>query len=383
MIKSRISSLPMGKVKQFFRSLSRRLSISMFKARGESIGSRESSPFSSLAQHDTDSKSTSTIETRATSHNEARTSPSTPPIAPIDRTCPETVKRGGASIGSAARKDTVNQRISDLNAYAGLQVNIAILRFVHRLPLDELRIIGQRLTLSSSFAAGNTFEEDDRRLPRSVARPKTMSLASTTRDLSRSFVCGPENRIERNRTGDGCRHDQCAIHERPSLYSSMMDMESHADAITLSLSSQESASAWSFACSSAQLVEREHATRQRGAADMERAPSFTTRSADSCDLFLESIGLSVHPDSIPRTDHQDTDDFDMENLPNWSDVEDDPEYNQFEEQSFHWTDTESSHSSRKSMRMADASSPAFYMPAVDVETVAPNMYGDVAHSNHG
>ena len=73
----------------------------------------------------------------------------------------------------------------------------------------------------------------------------------------------------------------------------------------------------------------------------------------------------------------------MDNLPNWSDVEDDPEYNQFEEQSFHWTDTESSHSSRKSMRMADASSPAFYMPAVDVETVAPNMYGDVAHSNHG
>ena len=165
----------------------------------------------------------------------------------------------------------------------------------------------------------------------------------------------------------------------------MMDMESHADAMTLSLTSQENASAWSFACSSAQLVEREHATRQRGAADMERAPSFTTRSADSCDLFLVSIGLSIHPDSDPRTDHNDMDmdDFDMDDLPNWSDVEDDPEYNQFEERSFHWTDTDSSHSSRKSMRMADTSSPAFYMPAVGVETIAPNTHGDVAHSNHG
>ena len=383
MIKSRISSLPMGKVKQFFRSLSRRLSISMFKAHGESIGSRESSPFSSLAQHDTDSKSTSTIETRATSHNEARTSPSTPPNAPIDRTCPETVKRGGVSIDSAPRKDTVNQRISDLNAYAGLQVNIAILRFVRRLPLDELRIIGQRLTLSSSFAAGNASEEDDRRLPRSVARPKTVSVASMTRDLSRSFVCGPENRIERNYTGDKCGHDQCAVQERPSLNSSMMDMESHADAITLSLISQESASAWSFACCSAQRVEQDHTQRRGEVADIERALSFTTRSADSCDLFLVSIGLSMHPDSDPRTDHDDIDDFDMDDLPNWSDVENDPEYNQFEERSFHWTDTGSSHSSRKSMRMADTSSPAFYMPAVDVDTVAPDIHGDVAHSNEG
>lgn len=267
----------------------------------------------------------------------------------------------------------------DLNAYADLEVNIAILRFVHRLPLDELRIIGQVLTLSSSSAMGNTFEEDDRRLPRGVARPKTLSLASTTKDLSRSFVCGPKNRSERNRTRHECRHDQCAVHERLILYSSEMDVESNAAAVTLSLASQESDSAWSFACCSAQRVERDHAQRQSEAADMERAPSFTGRSADSCDLFLESIGLSIHPDGDPRTDHEDTDAFDMDNLPNWSDVEDDPEYNQFEEWSFHWTDTDSSHSSRESC----TSSPALYMPSVAVHAVVSNMHGDAADSNEG
>ncbi|KAI4944980.1 hypothetical protein J4E91_008325 [Alternaria rosae] len=152
-----------------------------------------------------------------------------------------------------------------------------------------------------------------------------------------------------------------------------MDMESYADAVTLSLVSQESDPAWSF------RVERDHAQRQSEAADMKGAPSFTGRSADSCDLFLESIGLSIHPDGDPRADHEDMDAFDMDNLPNWSDVEDDPEYNQFEERSFHWTDTDSSHSSRESC----TSSPALYMPSVAVRTIVSNMHGDAADNNEG
>lgn len=46
-------------------------------------------------------------------------------------------------------------------------------------------------------------------------------------------------------------------------------------------------------------------------------------TVDSCDLFLESIGLTSAPS--PR---QGLSDSDFDALPNWSDVEDDPDYNE-------------------------------------------------------
>jgi hypothetical protein len=55
------------------------------------------------------------------------------------------------------------------------------------------------------------------------------------------------------------------------------------------------------------------------AAHMERAPSFTNRSTDSCDDFLESIGLPTH--ACPTIS-----DEEFEALPDWSDVEDDSDF---------------------------------------------------------
>jgi hypothetical protein len=344
----------------------------------------------------------------------------------------------------------------ELTACAELEVNIAMLRFLHRLPLDELGMIGHGLTLLSSLEGGNAYEEDEGLFPQSItqkssARLKDANFAGMTTDSSGSFVCGRENRIERNRTRHECRHEESATHRVMSPHSSMADLESHADANTLSLTSKESISALSFACCAARRVEGDHAQQQsddqasvaggfagpikhnkfitshshgdsvgvkaddhdcpfqpssldrasdqhrtpaeiemgtaRGdnsvaweAAGMESAPSFTRRSADSCDLFLKSIGLPIHEDSNPRTDNKYLDDFDMDDLPDWSDVEDDPEYNQFEERSFHWTDTDSSHSSRISI-MADTSWPTFSMPSVFVHTDASNTHGNGADSN--
>jgi hypothetical protein len=348
------------------------------------------------------------------------------------------------------------KRKVELTACAELEVNVVMLRFLHRLPLDELGMIGHGLTLISSLEGGNTYEEDEGFFPKSItqnssAQPKDANLAGLTTDSSGSFVCGQENRIERNRTRHECRHGQSATYRALSLHSSVADIDSHTDANMLSLTSQESISALSFACGAARRVEGDNAQQQSDdqasvaggfagpvnhngfvtshshgdsvgvkvddhnrplqppsldrtsdqhripaeadmstvradnsvaweAARMESAPSFTRRSADSCDLFLKSIGLPIHEDSNPRTDNEYLDDFDMDDLPDWSDVEDDPEYNQFEERSFHWTDTDSSHSSRISI-MADMSWPAFFMPSVFVHTVASNMHGNGADSN--
>jgi hypothetical protein len=54
-------------------------------------------------------------------------------------------------------------------------------------------------------------------------------------------------------------------------------------------------------------------------AHMERTPSFTKRTIDSCDVFLESIGLAG-----AEKDDRTMSDEEFDNLPNWSDVEDDP-----------------------------------------------------------
>jgi hypothetical protein len=55
------------------------------------------------------------------------------------------------------------------------------------------------------------------------------------------------------------------------------------------------------------------------AAHMERVSSFANRSTDSCDDFLESIGLAAH--ACPTMS-----DEEFEALLDWSDVEDDPDF---------------------------------------------------------
>ena len=106
-------------------------------------------------------------------------------------------------------------------------------------------------------------------------------------------------------------------------------------------------------------------------AHLEHAPSFTLLSADSCDLFLESIGLPILDESLHRVD-----DEDFEALPDWSDVEDDPEYNEFVEEQFRWSATNSSCSSNPSMQELPIAFPKLCVPSSYFNT-ATRTSGDV------
>jgi hypothetical protein len=380
------------------------LSTSICKVSDKSTKLSKSSEFPSVAPTSIDSRSGLTIETQAWSYNEAQIIPNTQSTIPVQPIYSKVVALTGAFIDFVPVQDRVVEHAVDVDACAVLEVNVAMLRFIQRLPLDALHMIGQGRTLCSSLTANDTARGDKEYCPRNVtmnssAPSETAGLVSTTKDSSESFACSLE-----------------------------FDMELHADSKTLSLTSEESDSTWSFAYSSARQVERHSTQGERdddansvgsfagsanrsgvvmshshqnsvdarvgghncplrgyminrtskaqvlpfGVADSalpanhtfnwptahaERAPSFTTRSIDSCDLFLESIGLPIFPEN-----HSTTSDEDLDGLPNWSDVEDDPEYNQFEERSFHWSDTNSSCSFRNSLRMRAPSLPILQMP---------------------
>jgi hypothetical protein len=424
----------MGKVKEFMRSLRTRLSTSICKASDKSTKLRKSSGIPYVAPTNIDSRSGLTIETQTWSFNEAQKSPNIQSTKPVDPIYSKAVALNRALVDLVPVQDRVVEHAIDLDACAVFEVNVAMLRFVKRLPLDELHKIGRGLTLSSSLTdndtAGGIEEHFLRNVKMNSSTPsETVSLVSTTGDSSESIACCSLARNKSYRTRCLCRHDQYVAREGLSICSLEFDGELHADSKTLSLTSGESDSTWSFACSAARRVERHPTQRKRDdeansvgsfacsvnrsgvvmshnhensvdarvgdhnrplrkyimdrtsraqrlhssiadntlsathsfnrpTAHMERAPSFTQRSVDSCDLFLESIGLPILPDDLPATS-----DEDLEDLPNWSDVEDDPEYNQFEERSFHRSDTNSSYSSRNSLRMGAPPLPIFQMPS--------------------
>ena len=78
------------------------------------------------------------------------------------------------------------QRIS-LDAYAVLEVDIALLEFTKKLPLEELRMIGRGPAFSAFSNYGYAQDKHDGSAPddvamKSLARSETVSLTSTISD---------------------------------------------------------------------------------------------------------------------------------------------------------------------------------------------------------
>jgi hypothetical protein len=119
-------------------------------------------------------------------------------------------------------------------------------------------------------------------------------------------------------------------HEQQMVTTELRQSRSH----TLSLSSRSSTSTWSFACSSARRIEHEHEESFNGS-----EPSFGSLSgwgftaAENEDRVEPSEGpaQAETQDAFPNmpssgpSSEQDSDEFDV--LPDWADVEDDPDYN--------------------------------------------------------
>ncbi|KAB2111582.1 hypothetical protein AG0111_0g1025 [Alternaria gaisen] len=260
----------------------------------------------------------------------------------------------------------VNRNTIHLDARVALEVNITILRFVERLALDELQVVGRGSTVSF-------FPNDN---------------DTITSDSSLSFACRSAREVERDHAARRCGHNGGVAHEQlnrifPEFAKGLL-ARSRAPNVTRVENSMDNP----LAIHSVRQSEQEYTQRKRNndanpfgglagpthrdkvkhwrihqedlsikaeadssdpqyrnddlsfrpQAHMDRAPSFTRRSFDSCDLFLESIGLLVAKD-----DHETIVDEDFDNLPDWSDVEDDPEYNVFfEKPEYQWSENAAS-----------------------------------------
>ncbi|CAN9213320.1 unnamed protein product [Alternaria alternata] len=345
----------MGKVKKIIRSMRARLTTSSF---GRSDDSTDSSIPSMR------SRSRSTSKTQATVCSGSRTTtisnlvseePFCSITATLDRTLSNLFPFG----------DQVNMNTVPLDARVALEVNITILRFVKRLPLDELQVIGRGSTVS-------LFPNDN---------------DTITSDSSLSFACRSAREVERDHAAHRHGHDGGVAHEQLNRVFPDIAEGSLVRSRALDVTSVKNSMDNSLAIHSVRRSEREYTQRKRNDANsfgrlagpthhdkvkhwlihqedlsikaetdssdpqyrnvdlsfrpqahMHRTPSFTRRSFDSCDFFLESIGLLVAKD-----DHETIGDEDFDNLPDWSDVEDDPEYNVFfEKPEYQWSESAAS-----------------------------------------
>ncbi|CAN9086512.1 unnamed protein product [Alternaria alternata] len=227
-----------------------------------------------------------------------------------------------------------------LDARVALEVNITILRFVKRLPLDELQVIGRGSTVSLFPNDNDTITSDSSlslacRSAREVERDHAAHRHGhdggvAHEQLNRVFPDIAEGSLARSRALDVTIHS-VRRSEREYTQRKRNDANpfgrlagpTHHDKVKHWLIHQEDHSTKAETDSSDPQYHNVDLSF-RPQAHMDRTPSFTRRSFDSCDFFLESIGLLVAKD-----DHETIGDEDFDNLPDWSDVEDDPEYNVF------------------------------------------------------
>jgi hypothetical protein len=242
-------------------------------------------------------------------------------------------------------------------------------------------------------------------LTESPTKSRTLSLTSSSSSSSWSFACCSARRIERDHVGrENVDEENISSEEFEQDDDAGVTKDQSLGPRTLSLTTTSSSSSWSFACRSTRRVERDHTPQKRDVVDPDlkedsrnpqstivfhtfnhpqrntfyrpvrcstsheasnnppcaldgegesgptliwptihtkRRPCFTRRSIDSADLFLWSIGIR-----ISGVNHTRMSDEEFANLPDWSDVEDDPEYNMVEERLFCWSDAASSCSFR-------------------------------------
>lgn len=346
----------MGKVRKIIRSMRARLTTSSF---GRSNDSTDSSIPSMR------SRSRSTSETQATVCSGSRTT-TISNVVSEESFCSVTATLDRTLSHVCSLRDQVDRNKVHLDARVALEVNITILRFVERLPLDELQVVGRGSTVS-------LFPNDN---------------DTITSDSSLSFACRSARKVERDHAARRRGHDGGVAHEQLNRIFPEFAEGSLARSRALNVTSVENSMDNPLAIHSVRQSEQEHTQRKgnndanpfgglvgpthrdkvehwliqqedfsikaeadssdpqyrnddlsfRPQAHMDRTPSFTRRSFDSCDLFLESIGLLVAKD-----DHGTIGDEDFDNLPDWSDVENDPEYNVFfEKPEYQWSDSAAS-----------------------------------------
>ena len=261
------------------------------------------------------------------------------------------------------------------DAHVALQVNVAVLDFAKKLPLEELRMIGYQPPVSTSVKRShmtNTGEDYAQFLLMSrkpMTNPRSLSLTPTSMNSKWSFACRSARRIEGDCAASDCNGNASSF---GSLEVWGIDNASDETGtgqngpVGLNTSdSMRRLSTPSISNARKTLGDARNAGIS-ASGRLERTLSFTQESVDSCDLFLKSIGLPVPETTFPMMS-----DEEFEALPNWSDVENDTEYNEVEERSSHWSNSDSSYSSRASMD-ADFVFPRVWVPSGYPEMVTTN-----------
>lgn len=279
-------------------------------------------------------------------------------------------------------EETEQGREVEFGAHQAPDVNTAILDCVKTLLLEELSGVECEPTAAINRQLGiqsveQEYGSHDRSKPPTTTLD-TLSLSSASSDSSWSFACCDARRIERD-------HAQLKYDDPTNL---------SRKSTTLSLASS-SDSGWSFTCRSARRVEREFAqdngreeqttTDHHGvrlphgenvslpvqdkviapAPQPEQPRATPKQSAVFCGLF---VGIPEQAEfHLPYSAMSDEE---FAALPDWSDVEDDPEYNVCDDEPFCWSSTASSHSSLDAEVSIQIVYPAVHVPTGYTEAAA-------------
>jgi hypothetical protein len=292
----------MGKVKQVIHSLRSRWVPSTSNTFTVKPGVKLSAILAfqlSGSSHDVNSM-TSTLEVEASSLSETLV-PSTAQtqscaMQEADANSFDRTDAGDKAETNGKSDQCANPQHPGLSARATLEVHASMLSLVKKLPLEELSMIGHGwksslpTTADARHSMGLQSNVVEVATEPQLASSSTLSVKST--NSSSSFACRSARRMEQ-----GCEREtlpDCA-HEPPCSSSR-----------TLTLSNRSSKSTWSFACQSARRVERR-----------------VSVACSSAPPTSKNFG-SPSPQDKRWTFMSDAE-FDA--LPDWSDVEDEAEYN--------------------------------------------------------
>jgi hypothetical protein len=236
----------------------------------------------------------------------------------------------GAVEALCNRAREISARCSSVSMRGELRASVAILDFARKLPLEELGMVGRSL---GSPVVGQS----------QLGSPSHVGRELPAVD-SKSDIIFRAVSLDKNLSEPVVGHHTVREHGTTAPHSSVSELP-HFRSHTVSLSSESSSSTWSFACQSACRVEQ--AQQEQKAASGDDVSSFASLSVwdvtfgdDEGDRLPLRFNV---PDTSDYADVQRGDRFsspaqpsnqipfimdaEFDALPDWSDVEYDPEYN--------------------------------------------------------
>ncbi|KAA8621873.1 hypothetical protein A1F94_008016 [Pyrenophora tritici-repentis] len=256
---------------------------------------------------------------------------------------------------------TVHDQQTGFNTHVALQANVAMLDFAKKLPLEELRMIGYQPTVPTSVKRGNTAVSEER-----TTDSKTLHFGPNS-DSTWSFACSSARRIERGHTAPDEDDDTLS-------FESLLDWVVGPDRDKVDTDATREPNT-NDTWNAPRVLEDARDAGIGTAGRSTRNLSLSHRSVDSCDLFLQSISFPIHETSFSMMS-----DEEFEALPDWSDVEEEDEYNVYLERYHHWSNTNSAYSSRLSME-ADFVFPTISVPPGFSAAVLMNTGGNGCGGN--